>query len=158
MCHEQGGTIVAVTNPHYGPASAVLSSSAPRGMFDGFETSRSRASRPSPPLDGVQYNAQWIEIKFGKPSCIHEVVVDFTFFVCNNPMEMSVELFDGIKWHLAVPRTVTESYAGNSICFSIPSQIADVVTYSARVFSYPCGGYNRVHFFSHFFPRLQSNL
>jgi allantoicase len=157
-CNEYGGSVVAVSNQHYGPASAVLSSSAPRGMFDGFETSRSRASRPSPPLDGVHHAAQWLEIKFGKASCIHEVEVDFSYFVCNNPLAMAVELYDGIKWHVAVPRTVTKPYAGNRVRFVIPAHLSEVVTFSARVFSYPCGGYNRIHFYSHFFPRIQSNL
>jgi len=156
---EYGGSVVEVSNQHYGPASSILSPLPSQGMFDGFETSRSRPGSVIPPLGGKNRGGQWVEIRFGKPACIHRIVMDFAYFIGNNPLFVSIEGFDGTDWRLIVPKIKTKAYISNSIEFVLPPAHKKVRLESARIVTYPCGGFNRIHFYSFLSPSaLSSNL
>jgi allantoicase len=80
-----GAKVRNVSNQHYGPADAIVSVCPPRGMFDGFETSRARASE-------LRNKFESVEVELLLPMRLTRVDVDFTYFVNNNPNELSVEL------------------------------------------------------------------
>jgi allantoicase len=77
-----GGSVLEVSNQHYGPAAAILAPGPPRGMHDGFETRRARAPGA----------ADFVVARLLVPARLVRVVIDFTFFINNNPDRMSIEV------------------------------------------------------------------
>ena len=143
-CSEFGGTVDSVTNQHYGPADSILSVYPPGGMFDGFETARSRR----------RDSAEAVEISLAYPACIHRVVIDFTYFVANNPDSMAIELIHGGgSTSTLMPQTWTKPYHGNTLVYDVPKDLRTIKAHRVRVFSIPCGGFNRIHFLSKVTPR-----
>ena len=137
-CADFGSKVVCASNEHYGPASAVTAPIKPRGMFDGFESARSRE-------DG---HVDFVQIALAKPSCIKKILIDFTYFVHNSPRELKVEGFDGFKWHTVIPQFHAKPYATNQFLYEVPPPWSNVRFYIMKVITIPDGGFNRVKFFT----------
>jgi malate synthase len=136
----QGGRILSASNEHYSPASQVISPFPPLHMFDGMESARSR--QPG--------HHEEVVIGLGRAVRPSRVVLDFTFFVNNNPREVSVEgrlseaTGDGV-WQTLAPVTPVKAYAGNQIAFEpAEAPLIDQV----RVRTFPDGGINRIKVFA----------
>jgi allantoicase len=125
-----GGKIAHASNEHYGPAAQIISPYPPLNMFDGFESARSR-------IDG---HHEEVTVSLGKPSIIHEIRVDFTYFKNNNPRDLKIEGF-GTKWITLVEKTHVKKHAGNQISFQVKS--AEPLS-QIKFTVYPDGGMNRV--------------
>jgi allantoicase len=132
-----GGKVIYASNEHYGPAIQSISPFAPMHMFDGFESARSRED---------EHNEELI-IEFKKPSTIKKVILNFSFFVNNNPMYVS--LFGKInnEWIQISEKTFVKPFAGNKEEIKIKklelfSQIKIIV--------FPDGGINRVKIISEY--------
>jgi malate synthase len=129
-----GGSLVHASNEHYGPAAQVISPYPPIHMFDGLESARSRAPGHS----------EEVVLQLGRPSAIEKIVIDFTFFVNNNPLWISIEGLQGETWTKIAPKTEVKAFAGNQKEFTNPhsgpfSQV--------RIRTYPDGGINRIKVF-----------
>ncbi|MNL52955.1 allantoicase [compost metagenome] len=123
------------TNEHYGPAVQVISPFPPLSMFDGMESARSRAKGHS----------EEVIIGLAKPSRLHRLELDFTYFVNNNPLELSIQGLADDKWTTLVDKTNVKAYAANKIVFEIKdSQIFTQL----KVTAHPDGGINRVKAFT----------
>jgi allantoicase len=127
-----GGKIVKATNEHYGPAVQVISPFPPLHMFDGMESARSRAPG----------HFEEVIIGLGKPSRLNRLELDFTYFVNNNPLEVSIHglAADG-AWIPLVEKTNVKGYAANKIVFDIKNSS---VLSQLKVTAHPDGGINRV--------------
>ena len=129
-----GGSIVEVSNQHYGPAAAILSPGPPRGMHDGFETRRARAPGAS----------DFVTVALLVPACLSRIAIDFAFFINNNPARMSIEgSADGVAWLPILPETAVKSFRGNVLQVSVPPHLPRLR--QVRVRCFPCGGFNRLH-------------
>lgn len=134
-CAAFGATIVSASNQHYGPAAQVISPYPPLNMFDGLESARSRDAGHS----------ENVVIALAKPARIGRVEIAFTYFVNNNPREITVEGLCNNKWVPLVKRTNVKSFAANSIQFSFSHpEVCDQI----RVSAFPDGGMNRVRVFA----------
>ncbi len=126
-----GGKIVKATNEHYGPAAQVISPYPPLHMFDGMESARSRAKD----------HFEEVVIALGKAAPLQKVELDFTYFVNNNPLEVSLQGLVKDSWVELMPRTNVKAYAANVFVFEI-GNAAEVS--QLKVTAYPDGGINRV--------------
>ena len=134
-CAAFGATIVSASNQHYGPAAQVISPYPPLNMFDGLESARSRDAGHS----------ENVVIALAKPARIGLVEIAFTYFVNNNPREITVEGLCNNKWVPLVKRTNVKAFAANSIQFPIHHlEVCDQI----RVTAFPDGGMNRVRVFA----------
>ncbi len=130
-----GARVTRVTNEHYGPGAQVISPFPPLHMFDGLESARSRA----------QGHFEEVEIELGSVSELESIVLDYKFFVNNNPL--SIEIFgktNGDWISIAGPCGV-KAFAGNSQRILIHDKRA---ISHIRVRTYPDGGINRIHVFA----------
>ncbi len=130
-----GAKLVHASNEHYGPAIQVISPFGPINMFDGLESARSR----------IPGHSEEVVVALGKPLPIHRIEMDFTYFVNNNPLEVSVDILTEGKWKHLIPKTNVKAFAGNKKSFEIHSR--DVVE-SVKVMTWPDGGMNRLKVFS----------
>tara|TARA_B110001454_G_scaffold218991_1_gene249036 strand:- start:74516 stop:79177 length:4662 start_codon:yes stop_codon:yes gene_type:complete len=126
-----GGCLVSVSNQHYGPADQVVSPFPPIHMFDGFESARSR--KPG--------HFEELVLKLGKPTVIKRVVLDFKYFVNNNPSAISLEGLKNGQWVELAARTTVKAFAGNKKEFLISNQ-ETIEQIKVKVF--PDGGIHRV--------------
>ncbi|GBG28752.1 Malate synthase, glyoxysomal [Hondaea fermentalgiana] len=128
-----GGELVSVTNQHYGPAGQVFSPYIPLSMHDGFESARSREDN----------HHEELVFRLAMPVKVLRVELDFTFFVNNNPREVSIEGLSGAgKWVEMVQLTPVKAFAGNTKVIKIDSSVPDIS--QARLKVFPDGGVNRV--------------
>ena len=134
-CAAFGATIVSASNQHYGPAAQVISPYPPLNMFDGLESARSRDAGHS----------ENVVIALAKPARIGRVEIAFTYFVNNNPREITIEGLCNNKWVPLVKRTKVKAFAANSIQFAIHHP---EVCEQIRVTAFPDGGMNRVRVFA----------
>lgn len=130
-----GGKILSASNEHFGPAIQILSPFGPMHMFDGFESARSR-------IPGHQ---EEIIIQLAKATTIHRIEMDFTYFVNNNPLLVSLLGFYENKWVSLVAPTNVKAFAGNIKEFKISS---DQLFEQIKVIAIPDGGINRVRVFA----------
>ncbi|MDO9183344.1 MAG: aldolase/citrate lyase family protein [Bacteriovorax sp.] len=130
-----GGSVLYASNEHYGPAIQTISPFAPMHMFDGFESARSREKNHS----------EEVVIKLGKPARIHRIMMDFSFFVNNNPLETAVLGLVGKDWVTLVARANVKAFAGNLREFAVEF---DGVVEQVKVVAFPDGGVNRVRVYS----------
>jgi allantoicase len=134
-CAAFGATIVSASNQHYGPAAQVISPYPPLNMFDGLESARSRDVGHS----------ENVVIALARPARIGRVEIVFTYFVNNNPREITVEGLCNKKWVPLVERTKVKAFAANSIQFHINHlEVCEQI----RVTAFPDGGMNRVRVFA----------
>lgn len=127
-----GGELVHASNEHYGPAIQVISPYPPLHMFDGLESARSR----------IAGHHEEVTLRPLKSSVISSITLDFTFFINNNPLEVSIEgLYQG-KWETIAPRTRVKAYAGNKKRFIAkkPKAFDEI-----KIKTFPDGGINRIH-------------
>lgn len=127
-----GGAVLQASNEHYGPAAQVVSPYRPLHMFDGLENARSR--QPG--------HSEDVTLALAEPSVVARIVLDFAYFVNNNPREIAIDArtSDG-KWAEIVAVTSVKAFAGNRKEFRIEStQVFDQI----RVRTVPDGGINRV--------------
>lgn len=130
-----GAKVVKASDEHYSPAALALSPFAPINMFDGMESARSR----------VPGHFEELIVALSKPAPIHRIELDYTYFVNNNPLEVSLEgLADG-NWVSLVPQTNVKAFAGSKKVFEIHNT---EVFEQVRVRNFPCGGMNRLKVFS----------
>jgi allantoicase len=108
-CLSNGGKVMRVSNEHYGPASQVISPFPPIHMFDGFESARSRDANHSEEL----------VLKLGKPTLIEQISLDFSYFVNNNPVAISIFAKEDSQWVEIQTKTDVKAYAGNIKTFKI---------------------------------------
>ncbi|MDQ3232627.1 MAG: hypothetical protein M3Q07_12480, partial [Pseudobdellovibrionaceae bacterium] len=130
-----GATVLRASNEHYGPAIQVVSPYRPLNMFDGLESARSR--KPG--------HHEEVVIRLAKPARLETLVADFTYFVNNNPLEMSVQGQWGDEWVDLVPRTWVKGFAGSQKLWNIQDDRKFEVL---RVQTFPDGGLNRLLAFS----------
>ena len=126
-----GAKILKATNEHYGPAIQVISPFAPMHMFDGLESARSREKG----------HFEEVIIQLAKPSKIHRLEMNFSFFVNNNPLEVSVLGFSKNEWINLVDKSNVKAFAGNIKEFKIES--AEMFE-QIKVITHPDGGINRI--------------
>lgn len=125
-----GATVVSATDEHYSPAVSVLSPFSPINMFDGMESARSRTPG----------HCEEVVIKLAKPAKVHRMEMDFTYFVNNNPLEVSVDGLSNGKWISIIPKTNVKAFAGNKKDFAVSNP---EVFENIKVQTWPCGGMNR---------------
>ncbi len=130
-----GAKVLSATDEHYSPASAALAPTGPINMFDGLESARSRTPG----------HFEEVVISVAKPLPIVMMEMDFTYFVNNNPLEVSVEGHDGKEWVTLVSKTIVKPFRGNKKRFPITSSPS---IEKLRLRTYPCGGLNRFRAFS----------
>lgn len=130
---EIGEKLLKATNEHYGPAIQVLSPYPPIHMFDGLESARSR--KPG--------HHEEVTIELEKPKALKKIVMDFKYFVNNNPLKVSIEGRHQGQWISLTPETNVKAFAGNQKIFELSeSREIDQV----RVKTIPDGGINRLRF------------
>ncbi|MBL7545036.1 MAG: serine hydrolase [Bdellovibrionaceae bacterium] len=126
-----GGSVVSVSNQHYGPVAQVISPFPPIHMFDGFESARSRTPG----------HFEEIVLKLGQALPIQSVIFDFKYFVNNNPSAISIDALKDGQWLELAPKTAVKAFAGNRKEFRIQTKHKfDQI----RVKVYPDGGIHRV--------------
>ncbi|MNL60476.1 allantoicase [compost metagenome] len=86
-------------------------------------------------------------IGLGKASRLHRLELDFTYFVNNSPLELSIHGLADDKWIPLVEKMNVKGYAANKIVFDItePSVLSQL-----KVTAHPDGGINRVKAFATF--------
>ena len=130
-----GAKLLSATNEHYSPAVQLLSPYPPIHMFDGLESSRSRNKD----------NFEEVVIQLAKESIIKRIILDFEFFVNNNPLEISIDGLCGDEWVVLAKKTNVKAYAANKKEF----KISDGFKYSQiKIKTFPDGGINRLYVFA----------
>ncbi|MBY0517181.1 MAG: serine hydrolase [Bacteriovoracaceae bacterium] len=129
-----GAKVLSASNEHYGPAAQVISPYKPLNMFDGMESARSR----------IPGHYEEAVIALAKSAKIDSLLLDFTYFVNNNPLEVSVEGLSDGKWIELMPRMNVKSFAGSQGKFRVNEK---AIVSQVKVRTYPCGGLNRVKVF-----------
>jgi allantoicase len=113
----------------------VIAPFGPINMFDGMESARSR----------IPGHFEEVVIKLARTGKIHRMEMDFTWFVNNNPLEVSVDGLSNGKWVTVIPKTFVKAFRGNKKVFEIES---NEVFEQLKLRTYPCGGINRFKAFS----------
>ena len=126
-----GAEVISASNEHYGPAAQVISPYRPLNMFDGMESARSR----------IPGHHEEVTIRLAKSAKLERIELDYSYFVNNNPMFVSIEGKVADKWQELVPKTLAKCFAGNKQDFKL--KLTEEVS-ELRVKAYPCGGLNRV--------------
>ena len=129
-----GGTVLKASNEHYGPAAQVISPFPPINMFDGMESARSRKLNHS----------EEVVIQLGKITTVEKIILNFKYFVNNNPLYVSIEGCSGKKWTELAPKTKVKAFASNKKEFLVNSKLKFE---QVRVVTYPDGGINRIQVF-----------
>lgn len=129
-----GGKVVRASNEHYGPAAQVISPYPPLHMFDGLESARSREKN----------HFEEMVLALAKKAPLERIEIDFTYFVNNNPLELSIEGLRGSEWIPLVPKTNVKAYAGNKIRFGLKTKESFS---QIKITALPDGGMNRVKVF-----------
>ncbi|PIP89395.1 MAG: hypothetical protein COV38_01415 [Bdellovibrionales bacterium CG11_big_fil_rev_8_21_14_0_20_38_13] len=121
-----GGKILKVGDEHYSPAISALSPYPPLHMFDGMENSRSR----------VKGHSEEVEIGLSKKANVRMIELDFTHFVNNNPMYISIDIGD----KQVVSKSFVKPFAANTKRFIIEP----IETDRLKITIHPDGGINRI--------------
>jgi malate synthase len=130
-----GAKVLKATDEHYSPASQALSPFAPINMFDGMESARSR----------VPGHCEELVIKLATVASVHRIELDYTYFVNNNPLFVSVDGLSDGEWIELVHKTNVKPFAGNLKVFDIDEAKSFE---QVRIRNWPCGGMNRIKVFS----------
>jgi malate synthase/allantoicase/CubicO group peptidase (beta-lactamase class C family) len=127
-----GAKVVGATNEHYGPAAQVISPLPPLNMFDGLESARSR----------VEGHFDEVTIKFEKMITPRKVILDFKYFVNNNPKAVEILLKTSGGWITVAGPNYVKPFAANQKEIILQKTIE---TDHIRIRTLPDGGINRVH-------------
>lgn len=136
---SEGARLVSATNEHYGPAVQLLSPFQPLNMFDGIESARSR--KPG--------HFEEVIFALSEISVVREIVLDFKYFVNNNPLFVEIEGLneDGL-WLPLVPRTQVKAFAGNRKQFLLTGSATQFKCQNLRLRTIPDGGINRIYVYN----------
>ena len=128
-----GARVLRASNEHYGPAAQVIAPFPPLHMFDGLESARSR--KPG--------HFEEVDIALAGLTRLESVLLDFTFFVNNNPLEVSLygRASQKEEWKELLPRVPVKVYAGSVMEIRIPAR---PLCAELRVRTHPDGGINRI--------------
>ncbi len=126
-----GAKMISATDEHYSPAKQVLSPFPPLNMFDGLESKRSRQLN----------HFEEVVFELGDFIDIGKIILDFTYFVNNNPVSIQVDYEQDQTWYNLIPETNVKAYAGNRKEFLISSTNN---IKKLRVLITPDGGINRI--------------
>jgi malate synthase len=130
-----GAKVLSATDEHYSPAVSVLSPFSPINMFDGMESARSRTPG----------HFEEVVIQLAKKAPIHLIEMDFSYFVNNNPLEVSVDGLTNGKWVPVISKTNVKAFRGHKKRF----EITDTAVFEQlKIQSHPCGGMNRFKAYS----------
>jgi malate synthase len=127
-----GAKVVGATNEHYGPAAQVISPLPPLNMFDGLESARSR----------VEGHFDEVTIKFEKMITPRKVILDFKYFVNNNPKAVEILLKTSDNWITVAGPNYVKPFAANQKEIILQKTTK---TDHIRIRTLPDGGINRVH-------------
>ncbi|MBL7665794.1 MAG: serine hydrolase [Bacteriovoracaceae bacterium] len=130
-----GAKIVKASNEHYSPAVLVISPFAPLNMFDGMESARSR--KPG--------HFEEVIVQLAKPSKLHRLEIDFTYFVNNNPYEIEIEGLSHGMWITLQNKIFMKPYAGNQYRLELTN---NEIIEQIRVKTIPDGGLHRLKAFT----------
>jgi len=127
-----GAKLISATNEHYGPAVQVISAFQPLDMFDGLESSRSR--KPGHFEEAV--------IELAETTSIKKIILNFQYFVNNNPKEIEIFGLDKSKnWITLVEKNNVKAYAGNKKSYLVKNSIT---ISQIKIKTIPDGGINRI--------------
>jgi allantoicase/malate synthase/CubicO group peptidase (beta-lactamase class C family) len=127
-----GAEMIEASNEHYGPAVQVISPFPAIHMFDGLESARSRDPG----------HKEHVTIKLAEKSAIKKIILDFEFFVNNNPKEVSIfGLSEQQKWVEIVANTNVKAFAAGKKEFRISSP---EIFSQLKLITVPDGGINRI--------------
>ena len=126
-----GARVLKATDEHYAPAINVLSPIPPLNMFDGLESKRSRDPKHFEELIIELDNAQQI----------NNITFDFTYFVNNNPKELSVWAKMNNEWKVLTNKFYCKPYYGNTLKLSYGG---DITAQELKFNFFPDGGVNRI--------------
>ncbi len=128
-----GARVLRASNEHYGPAAQVISPFPPLHMFDGLESARSRKAG----------HFEEVDLALAGPTRVDSVLLDFTYFVNNNPLEVSLYGRTSVKdeWKELMLRVPVKAYAGNVMEIRLPAR---PLCSELRVRTHPDGGINRI--------------
>ena len=130
-----GAKIIKASNEHYGPAVQIISPFAPMHMFDGLESARSREKD----------HQEEVLIQLAKKTSIHRIEIDFSYFVNNNPFEISILALSAGQWFSLIQQCNVKAFAGNKKEFNLTDQH---LFEQIKIIAYPDGGMNRVRIFA----------
>jgi len=133
-CSAFGGEVIKATNEHYGPAAQVISPYPPINMFDGMESARSR--KPG--------HYEEVTIKLGKKIKPGRVVLDFKYFVNNNPRDVEILGLNNGGWETLAGPFPVKPFAANRKEILINQNF---LTQEIKIRTLPDGGINRVHIY-----------
>ena len=131
-----GAQLIKATNEHYGPAIQVISPFPAIHMFDGLESARSRQ----------QGHSEEVIIGMAKISSIAKIILDFKFFINNNPREVKIEaLTENNEWKTLVETDNVKAFAGHKKVYTLkPSEKFKQL----KLITLPDGGINRIEVYS----------
>jgi len=130
-----GAKLIKASNEHYGPAIQVISPFSPINMFDGLESARSR----------IKDHFEEVIIELAYPGKVRRIEMDFTYFVNNNPLFVSVFGLSQNSWINIVEKNNVKAFAGNIKEYQIES--AEIFS-QIKVLTFPDGGMNRLRVFA----------
>jgi allantoicase/malate synthase/CubicO group peptidase (beta-lactamase class C family) len=130
-----GARIISATNEHYSPAKNVISPFPPLNMFDGMESSRSRTPD----------HFDEVVLALSGETDVGRIILDFKYFVNNNPLYVQVFAKRGSEWVDIAGRLPVKAFAGNrkEIRVSTPMKTGEL-----KIRTYPDGGINRIQVFA----------
>lgn len=127
-----GAKLLYATNEHYGPAIQVISPYPAIHMFDGLESARSR--KP--------HHYEEVIIQLAEISNISKVIIDFKFFINNNPREIVIDaLTESNQWINLISKNNVKAFAGNKKLYHINSRLKFK---QLKIITLPDGGINRI--------------
>ena len=127
-----GGSIVSVTNEHYGASSQTISPYMPISMFDGFESARSHDRE----------HVEEVVLKLRNAIQVERVEIDLTYFVHNAPVDVQIlGALSENEWLPLTEKTPTKAFAGNTKVYRIACEEKISLI---KLVIYPDGGFNRV--------------
>ncbi|MBC7429934.1 MAG: hypothetical protein H7336_15070, partial [Bacteriovorax sp.] len=113
----------------------IISPFGPMHMFDGFESARSREKG----------HCEEVLIQLAKSIAVNRIEMDFSYFVNNNPFEISIQGLSNNEWITIVEKTNVKAFAGIKREFKISN---DRKYEQIKVIAHPDGGVNRVRVFA----------
>lgn len=137
-----GAKIMTATNEHYSPAIQLLSPFPAIAMFDGLESARSRS------CSSEKENFEEVAIELAEESKIKRIILDFEFFVNNNPLAVSIDGLAAGVWTSLVEKTNVKAYAANKKEFVIGDDLSGLKFSQIKVKIFPDGGINRLYVFA----------
>jgi allantoicase len=136
-----GAKVVATSNNRYGHSQQLLADAAPKSMGDGWETSRSRGAG----------HFDYVVVALGREGTLDALVVDFTYFVLNNPVALRVlgarSTADGVPddaWVEVLAHTPVKHLAGARLTVETSALKARGPFTHLRLETSPDGGANRL--------------